>query len=126
VTLADNGQLGVQVLTKTPSAFDVVLMDVQMPVMDGYAATRVIRNTLAFVDLPIIGLTANAMVSDRAACLEAGMNEHVGKPFDLPQLVSTLIRLTGWTTVAGEVATRAAGDAMALLDSSQQTDKIVR
>ena len=113
VSMAANGQLGVDAVAAAVPQFDAVLMDVQMPVMDGYAATWAIRNTLNFVDLPIIGLTANAMVSDRAACLQAGMNEHVGKPFDLPQLVSTLIRLTGWTTVAGEVATRAAGDTQA-------------
>ncbi len=113
VSLAVNGQLGVDAVAAAVPQFDAVLMDVQMPVMDGYAATWVIRNTLNFVDLPIIGLTANAMVSDRTACLQAGMNEHIGKPFDLPQLVSALIRLTGWKTIASEVATRAAGDAQA-------------
>jgi CheY-like chemotaxis protein len=70
-------------------------MDVQMPVLDGYGATRVIRNELGLSDLPIIAMTANAMASDRDACIGAGMNEHIGKPFDLTKLVSLLIRMTG-------------------------------
>jgi CheY-like chemotaxis protein len=76
--------------------FDAVLMDIQMPVMDGYAATDAIRKQLGLTDLPIIAMTANAMSSDRDACLNAGMNEHIGKPFDLAHLVSVLIRLTGY------------------------------
>jgi CheY-like chemotaxis protein len=70
-------------------------MDVQMPVMDGYAATRVIREELGLTALPIIAMTANAMASDRAACLAAGMSDHVGKPFDLDHLVAMLIRYAG-------------------------------
>jgi len=98
VSLAANGQLGVEAVQAADPPFDAVLMDLQMPVMDGYAATDVIRNTLGLKDLPIIGLTANAMASDREACLQAGMNEHVGKPFSLAQLVSMLVRLTGHVT----------------------------
>jgi CheY-like chemotaxis protein len=93
VTLADNGQLGVAAVAAGQPAFDVVLMDVQMPVMDGYTATRVIRQELGLTALPIIAMTANAMASDRAACLAAGMNDHVGKPFELDHLVATLLRL---------------------------------
>jgi PAS domain S-box-containing protein len=95
VTLADDGQLGVAAVKNAQTQFDVVLMDVQMPVMDGYAATRVIRQELGLSELPIIAMTANAMASDRAACLAAGMNDHVGKPFDLDHLVATLIRYAG-------------------------------
>ena len=90
VTLADNGKLGMQALAKTPDAFDVVLMDVQMPVMDGYEATRAIRQELGMTAVPIIAMTANAMASDREACLAAGMNDHVGKPFEIDQLVALL------------------------------------
>jgi signal transduction histidine kinase/DNA-binding response OmpR family regulator/HPt (histidine-containing phosphotransfer) domain-containing protein len=97
VALAANGQLGVDAVQTSRPPFDVVLMDVQMPVMDGYTATQTIRNKLGLKDLPIVGLTANALASDRVACLQSGMNEHVGKPFDLPQLVSLLIRVTGHT-----------------------------
>jgi CheY-like chemotaxis protein len=94
VTLADDGQLGVAAVAAAEPPFDVVLMDLQMPVMDGYAATRAIRQDLGLATLPIIAMTANAMASDRAACIAAGMDEHVGKPFDLDQLVAMLLRFT--------------------------------
>ena len=94
VTLADDGQLGVAAVAAAQTPFDAVLMDVQMPVMDGYAATRVIRTELGLTDLPIVAMTANAMASDRAACLEAGMDDHIGKPFALNDLVAVLLRLT--------------------------------
>ncbi len=95
VTLADNGQLAVELLTAKPDAFEAVLMDVQMPVMDGYEATRALRTLPVFADLPVIAMTANAMASDREACLAAGMNDHVGKPFELDHLVRTLLHFTG-------------------------------
>jgi PAS domain S-box-containing protein len=93
ITLADNGQLGVDAVVAAQPPFDAVLMDIQMPVMDGYAATRVIRKDLGLATLPIIAMTANAMASDRAACLEAGMDDHVGKPFELNHLVGSILRL---------------------------------
>ncbi len=93
ITLADNGQLGVDAVAAAQPPFDAVLMDIQMPVMDGYAATRFIRNNLGLATLPIIAMTANAMASDRTACLEAGMDDHVGKPFELNHLVGTVLRL---------------------------------
>ncbi len=95
ITLADDGQLGVEAATTTQMPFDAVLMDLQMPVMDGYTATRTLRARRGFADLPIIAMTANAMASDRAACLAAGMNDHVGKPFELDHLVATLLRFCG-------------------------------
>jgi hypothetical protein len=70
-------------------------MDLQMPVMDGLMATARIRERFDRQALPIIAMTANAMASDRQACLEAGMNSHVGKPFELADLVSALLRHTG-------------------------------
>jgi CheY-like chemotaxis protein len=97
VTLADNGQLGVEALLAADPPFDVVLMDLQMPVMDGLTAARTIRGYAQYQSLPVIAMTANAMASDRAACLEAGMNDHVGKPFDLNDLVDTLVEHTHWT-----------------------------
>jgi CheY-like chemotaxis protein len=87
--------------------FDVVLMDLQMPVMDGLAATRVLRAEARFADLPIVAMTANAMESDRQECLAVGMNDHVGKPFDLNQLVQTLLVQTQWVPSA-QAATDAA------------------
>ncbi len=95
ITLVDNGQLGVEAVAAAQPPFDVVLMDVQMPVMDGYAATRFIRQEMGLTTLPIIAMTANAMASDRMSCLEAGMDEHVGKPFELNHLVATMLRLCG-------------------------------
>jgi CheY-like chemotaxis protein len=75
--------------------FDAVLMDLQMPVMDGYTATARLRQQPQHQSLPIIAMTANAMASDREASLAAGMNDHVGKPFELSGLVATLLRHTG-------------------------------
>ena len=95
VSLAANGQLGVDAVAAARPQFDVVLMDLQMPVLDGMAATRLIRGHLGLADLPIVAMTANAMASDREECLAAGMTEHVGKPFDLSQLVNLLLQLTG-------------------------------
>jgi len=90
VTVADNGQKAVDVLQRRADAFDVVLMDMQMPVLDGLQATAVIRQRLGLTELPIVAMTANAMASDREACLAAGMNDHVGKPFAIDQLVQVL------------------------------------
>ncbi len=95
VVLAENGEQGVQAVLAAEGAFDAVLMDLQMPVMDGLMATARIRERFDQQALPIIAMTANAMASDRQACLEAGMNSHVGKPFELADLVSVLLRHTG-------------------------------
>lgn len=96
VSLAENGRVGVDAVAAAQPQFDVVLMDLQMPVMGGLEATRVIRQDLGLTRLPVIAMTANAMASDRAACLDAGMNDHVGKPFDLNHLMHTLLRHVHW------------------------------
>ncbi|MES9844297.1 MAG: transporter substrate-binding domain-containing protein [Candidatus Sedimenticola sp. PURPLELP] len=92
VSIAVDGRQGVERVRKEP--FDVVLMDVEMPVMDGYEATRTIRAQPEFADLPIIAMTANAMASDRDRCIESGMNDFVSKPFDPPELYAALARWT--------------------------------
>ncbi len=74
------------------SAYDGVLMDCQMPVMDGFEATRKIREDERFADLPILAMTANAMAGDRERCIECGMNGHISKPIDIGQLFTTLAR----------------------------------
>jgi CheY-like chemotaxis protein len=111
VVVAANGQLGVEAVAAADPPFDAVLMDIQMPVMDGYTATARIRQTLGLADLPIIAMTANALVSDREACLAAGMNAHVGKPFDIADLVAVLLRHTGHSMAAAP-PTRPAGEVL--------------
>jgi signal transduction histidine kinase len=86
--------------------FDVVLMDVNMPVMDGLEATRLLRATEATRTMPIIGLTANAMTADRQNCLAAGMSEHVSKPIDWDALLALLGRLE--SEIYGSAASSAA------------------
>jgi len=88
VTIANNGNEGVDWVRK--AEFDAVLMDIQMPVMSGYEATREIRKEARFKDLPILAMTAGAMVQDREKAFEAGMNEHISKPIDFKELFHTL------------------------------------
>ncbi|RYY92095.1 MAG: response regulator [Comamonadaceae bacterium] len=91
VDVVENGQLAVDRLDSGVH-YDAVLMDVQMPVLDGLAATRAIRQRRGAADLPIVAMTANAMDSDRQACLDAGMNDHVAKPFAIQDVVAALLR----------------------------------
>ena len=90
VDLAENGEVALSMIRDND--YDVVLMDMQMPVMDGIEATRALRTDPAYEKLPIIAMTANAMASDREACLEAGMNDHIAKPIDPDQLFGVLLR----------------------------------
>jgi len=89
-TLAADGQQAVQHLQAQPDAFDAVLMDVQMPVMDGLTATRLIRQELGLIDLPIIALTAGVLAKEQQEAREAGLNGLLLKPVDLEQLVAEL------------------------------------
>ncbi len=91
VHLAVNGRDAVLAVAGN-GPFDAVLMDIQMPVMDGYAATRDIRQRLGQIDLPIIAMTANAMDNDKEQSRAAGMADHVGKPFVPAALVATILR----------------------------------
>jgi len=90
VIAAENGEEAIRMLNE--SRYDIILMDMQMPVMDGLTATRLIRQEPQFKDLPIVAMTANAMASDREKCLEAGMNDHLAKPIDPDQLFEALRR----------------------------------
>jgi CheY-like chemotaxis protein len=72
------------------SSYDLVLMDVQMPVLDGLETTRLIRQDPRWLTLPIIGLTAHAMAGDRERCLEAGMDDYLSKPVSMTTLVDTV------------------------------------
>ncbi len=116
VDIADNGLRGVEAVQAAIGAgasYDVVLMDMQMPVMDGLEATRAIRTQFPTTHLPIVAMTANAMASDREACLAAGMNDHIGKPFDLDRLVAKILQWGGGVLVDGP------GQAPVLVPASQ-------
>ncbi|CCG09364.1 PAS domain S-box protein [Pararhodospirillum photometricum] len=92
VTQVTNGAEALDALQAEPTAFDVVLMDAQMPVMDGYEATRRIRHTLKLGRLPIIALTAGALEVERDRAFAAGMDDFIAKPFDIDQMVAIVRR----------------------------------
>ena len=94
VDLAENGAVAVDMVSRQEGedCYAIVLMDMQMPVMDGVTATREIRRLPEGATLPIVAMTANAMAGDRDRCIEAGMNDHVTKPIDPDQLWITLQR----------------------------------
>jgi PAS domain S-box-containing protein len=90
--IAGNGREALEMARAAPDRYALVLMDVQMPEMDGLAATRAIRGDPALHGLPVIAMTANAMKADLDACLAAGMNDHITKPIERKVLVQTLRR----------------------------------
>lgn len=90
VTLASNGSEALEILTRQP--FDIVLMDIQMPVMDGFEATRHIRANPELSSQCVIAMTANAMTEDRQRCLSAGMDDFISKPISPDQLYLTLTK----------------------------------
>ncbi|MDR1084738.1 MAG: response regulator [Deltaproteobacteria bacterium] len=91
VTVANNGQEALDLLDR--AQFDLVLMDIQMPVMDGLEATRLIRARPEFLNLPIVAMTAHAMIGDMEVSLKAGMDAHVTKPINFEELFKTIIKL---------------------------------
>ena len=107
VTLANNGLEAVDFVKK--GTFDAVLMDMQMPEMDGVQATRLIRALPEARQLPIIAMTAAAMEEDRQECLAAGMNAHVSKPIEPRELARVLLELVALPS--GHMGARAAGEA---------------
>ena len=113
VTLATNGLEALETLQARGADFDGVLMDCQMPVMDGYEATRRIRDNAALRALPIIAMTANAMAGDRERALAMGMNDYIAKPLDVGSMFSTLARWLGKSAApAAEVRKPHASDAL--------------
>ncbi len=90
VTIANNGEEAVNILSKDASAFDAILMDIQMPVMDGHEAASFIRSQLNLTTIPIIALTAHAMDEEKEQCIASGMNDHVIKPINPAQLFDVL------------------------------------
>lgn len=89
ITVADNGKVALEKLEKTEK-IDLILMDMMMPEMDGYEATKQIRKNLKFKSLPIVALTARAMKGEREKCLEAGCNDYLAKPIENDKLISLL------------------------------------
>ena len=96
VDVAANGQIALDMVAQSkPGYYQAVLMDVQMPVMDGYEATQKIRQLpdKDLAGIPIIAMTANAFTEDKAAALKSGMNGHISKPIDVQLLFETLDRI---------------------------------
>jgi len=103
VSVANDGQEALDTLER--QSFDAVLMDCQMPVLDGYAATRALRSRPQLQGMPVIAMTANAMVGDREKVLAAGMNDHIAKPIKFDDMFATLAR---WVRPAGAAPARSA------------------
>jgi PAS domain S-box-containing protein len=93
VEVANNGKEALDMILARPTHWDVVLMDMQMPVMDGVTATIEVRKTISAEQLPIVAMTANAMVQDKEKCMAAGMQDFVTKPIDPDVLWETLLRV---------------------------------
>jgi CheY-like chemotaxis protein len=96
--IASNGQEAVEMARRGGCA--LILMDVQMPVMDGLKATRAIRQVPGMAMIPILAMTANAFEDDRSACIAAGMNAHIGKPLEPEVMYSTVLK---WLRKSAEV-----------------------
>jgi len=110
--IAANGEEAVEKVQA--GNYDLVLMDCQMPVMDGYEATRKIREDDRFAALPIIALTANAMAGDRQLTLESGMNDHIAKPVDIAEMLVTMAR---WVEIEGDRTIGATTESMEVIES---------
>jgi two-component system sensor histidine kinase/response regulator len=106
VTVAGNGREAVDELEDglEPAPFDVVLMDLQMPEMDGYQATARLRADARFASLPIIAMTAHATIEERQRCLAVGMNDHISKPIDPANLIETVSRFFTTAGVPTDIA----------------------
>ena len=100
VTLVNDGQQAIDCLRADPRGFDVVLMDIQMPVLDGLTATRAIRGELGLAALPVIALSASVLDEERQAALDAGMNDFLSKPIDLDSMNEMIVRHCRQTATA--------------------------
>lgn len=114
VDIAPGGTFALAMLEQNPDKYDLVLMDIQMPDLDGYETTRRIRSKAAMLTLPIVAMTANAMQSDKQACLDAGMNDHVAKPFAIDTLVQTILK---WSKTPADPSVSVAAISQPLLSA---------
>jgi PAS domain S-box-containing protein len=103
VEVASSGPLAIEAISRPGPLPDLILMDIQMPDMDGYQATEAIQKTLGAWSPPIVAMTANAMAADRIAALQAGMADHIGKPFDLTQLIEVILKHAGRGSQTGQI-----------------------
>jgi two-component system, sensor histidine kinase and response regulator len=108
--MAVNGREGVELACT--GVFDLVLMDIQMPIMDGLAATKLIRTDQRFANLPVVAMTAHAMVGDYQKSLDAGMNDHVTKPINPDRLKDVLLKWMPGKPVQGRVSDVATAGAL--------------
>src|ERR1019366_5373196 len=104
IDVANDGREALAKLAASLDAYDIVLMDVQMPVLDGLETTRIIRKNHRWDRLPIVAMTAHAMNGDRERCIQAGMNAYVSKPVEPSHLVSTIEKLLKESTLAAPPA----------------------
>ncbi|MEO6626008.1 MAG: response regulator, partial [Burkholderiaceae bacterium] len=108
IEVADNGKVGLEMVCSHPVAYyDVVLMDLQMPVMDGYEATQILRADPQYAELPIFAMTAHAMADEKQRCMALGMSGHFSKPIDPEVLFEMLARLRGKGQARASIAARA-------------------
>ncbi len=125
--VANNGQEALKTLDTEP--VDGVLMDVQMPVMDGYTATAEIRKADRFRSLPVIAMTANVMAGDREKALEAGMNDHIAKPINVREMLTTMAKWiapghTAETVASSDELTASRDEGQVLLQSSDNAEAL--
>jgi signal transduction histidine kinase/CheY-like chemotaxis protein len=118
VEVAGNGRIALERVQA--SRYDLVLMDMQMPEMDGLAATRAIRALPGMAALPIVAMTANAMASDRERCIAAGMNDHVAKPIDPDELWRVITRWIAPNSGPGSSGEEGPGEASRLILSTDE------
>jgi len=118
VTVAANGREALEAVSQ--AAFDMIFMDLQMPEMDGYEASRAIRQDARFADIPIIAITAHAMSGIREKCLHAGMNDHLSKPIDPQALTAALVRWIKPEARATRLSHRMQGDKKHAQDLPEQ------
>lgn len=98
VVHAESGKEGIEIL-KSSNDIDLVLMDVMMPGLDGFDTMRIVRQLDGYKSLPIVAVTAKAMMGDREKCIDAGANDYIAKPVNVDVLIATL-----WRTLQGQTA----------------------
>ncbi|HKQ47930.1 MAG TPA: response regulator [Phycisphaerae bacterium] len=131
--IAENGRVAIDMARQNAGRYSAILMDMQMPEMDGLEATRLLRSDAAFRELPIIAMTANAMKHDLDACITAGMNDHITKPIDRAAMLKTLrkwlprnVSTSATTSASPSPATPSGDDAPPVLEGINVADALAR